>query len=90
MDVLVKFDYSAGRSDVTGVFACTKEELSGLPGLNVWVGESYIGKHGGHGLTLEEGHFTIVSEDQEFIAKFKEILGDVDTGFNPFYNMVED
>jgi len=66
--------YFRRNGDLDGLFVCTREQLEALIGTRVYFGE-VLGKHSEVIATLEEGDFTVKSEDQEFIKKFEEVLG---------------
>lgn len=79
--ILVRFFWDFGRSgDIEGVFVCTKIELETAIGKEVYFGE-ILGKHSEVCGTLDEDDVEILSEDQDFIAKFIEIVGS--SGYNP-------
>lgn len=86
MKLLVKFNWDCGRQgSVKGLFVTTQKELSEIYGTEIYFGEA-LGKHSDiHGEITSED-ITIVSEDQEFIAKLAEIIGsDTISGYNPFH-----
>ncbi len=68
--------------DVDGIFVTTQEELDEAYGKEVYFGE-ILGKHSDVHGTLEETDITVLSDDQEFIAKFVEIVGGNPSGYNP-------
>ena len=84
MKVIVKFFWDCGRSgDVEGIFTCEKETLENSYGREVYFGE-ILGKHSEVSGTLKEGDITILSEDQDFIEKFEQIMGaGTVSGYNP-------
>jgi hypothetical protein len=84
MKVIAKFFWDCGRSgEVEGIFTCEKETLQNSYGREVYFGE-ILGKHSEVSGTLHEDAITILSEDQDFIEKFEEILGTgTVSGYNP-------
>ena len=88
--VIVEFYWDLGRmGEVSSTFVCDKSQLGDLYGREVYFGE-ILGKHSEVYGTVEEGHLTIKSEDQEFIKKFQEIMGENwSTGHNPLYYLEE-
>lgn len=84
MKVIAQFYWDCGRmGEVDGIFTCTKAELESTYGKEVYFGE-ILGKHSEVAGTVNEGDFTILSEDQDFITKFEEILGaGTVSGYNP-------
>ena len=84
MKVIAKFFWECGRSgDVEGIFTCEKETLHNAYGREVYFGE-ILGKHSDVSGTLEEDAITILSDDQDFIQKFEDILGaGTVSGYNP-------
>lgn len=83
------YSYSdSGRGwTIEGVFASTDEELKRLYGKDLYYGEC-AGKHSELTFRFDEGDFTVVTEDQEFIEKFEQLLGY--TGYNPFDYLEDD
>jgi hypothetical protein len=80
--ILVKFCWDCRRQGrVEGIFVTTQEELDSNYGKEVIFGE-ILGKHSDIQGVFEACDITVLSEDQEFIAKFEEIIGY--TGFCPF------
>jgi len=84
MNVIAKFYWDCGRmGEVDGIFVTTKDAITGLIGKEVYFGE-ILGKHSEVVGRVNEGDITILSEDQDFIAKFVDILGDgTISGYNP-------
>jgi hypothetical protein len=91
MKVIARFYWDCGRmGDVDGLFVTTKEALEAAYGKEVYFGE-ILGKHSEIYGTLDEGDITILTEDQDFIAKFIEIMGTGDiSGYNPLSYFQED
>jgi hypothetical protein len=76
--------------DLDGMFVCDKADLEKLYGKTVYFGE-VLGKHSDVEIEVDEGCFEIKTEDQEFIAKFIEIMGDgTISGYSPFDYIDED
>jgi len=84
MNVIAQFYWDCGRmGDVDGLFVTTKEALAKAYGKEVYFGE-ILGKHSEVAGTLNESDITVLTEDQDFITKFIEIMGDGTlSGYNP-------
>ena len=84
MNIIAKFYWDCGRmGEVDGIFVTTKEAIDAAIGQEIYFGE-ILGKHSEVSGTLNEGDIEILSEDQDFIAKFVEILGGgTISGYNP-------
>lgn len=84
MNVIAQFYWDCGRmGEVDGLFVTTKEALDKAYGKEIYFGE-ILGKHSEVSGTLDESDITILTEDQDFIAKFIEIMGSGDiSGYNP-------
>lgn len=81
--LLVQFYWDCGRmGNLEGLFITTEDELKSWYGREASFGE-VLGKHSEIDGTLDEGDFTIKSDDQEFIAKIEELLGIHLSGFSP-------
>lgn len=81
--LLVKFYWDYGSmGDLEGLFIITEDELKSWYGREAYFGE-VLGKHSEIDGTLDEGDFTIKSDDQEYIAKIEGLLGDRLSGFYP-------
>ena len=81
--LLVKFYWNCGRmGELDGLFIITEDELKSWYGREAYFGE-VLGKHSEIDGMIEESDFTIKSDDQEFIAKIEELLGDHLSGFYP-------
>lgn len=82
--VIAKFHWDCGRmGDVDGLFIADKSKLESANGEHVYFGE-ILGKHSEVYGDLDESAITILTEDQDFIAKFIEIMGDgTISGYNP-------
>lgn len=91
MKVIVSFYVDYGRmGDLNGIFICEKEALENLYGKEIYFGE-VLGKHSEVVVEVDEGCFEIKTNDQDFIAKFIEIMGDgTISGYNPFDFIDED
>ncbi|WP_321913530.1 hypothetical protein [Paraburkholderia sp. J11-2] len=85
MKVIVELGVDYGRSGtLSGIFVCEKADLEKLYGKEVYFGE-VLGKHSEVSLEMDAECFEIRTEDQDFIAKFIEIMGDgTISGYNPF------
>ena len=75
--------------DVNSMFIAEKSRVDAAMGKDVYFGE-ILGKHSEVHGTLTENDLTIKSEDQEFIAKFEEVMGEgFETGHNPITRIEE-
>jgi hypothetical protein len=85
MKAIVEFYWDCGRlGKLSGLFICNKEDLDKIIGKDVYFGE-VLGKYSEIRDTISEDDFVIKTEDQEFISKFIEIMGDgTISGYNPF------
>jgi hypothetical protein len=84
---LYRFYVDCGRMGVLeGVFAENEKLIKKIIGRNVYFGE-VLGKHSDVRVRMEEDHFTKLTDDQDFIKKFKEY--ELASGFNPF-NYIEE
>lgn len=85
MKVIVEFFWDCGRmGDLSGLFICDKQNLKFIEGKEVYFGE-VLGKHSEISGTISADDFVIKTEDQDFIQKFIEIMGDGNiSGYNPF------
>ena len=80
---LFKFYKSFGRiGDIEGLFTATDEDIEYLKGKALDFGEA-LGKHSEIYFPFEMDQIEVVSDDQDFIKKFNEILPD-GVGSNPF------
>jgi hypothetical protein len=84
MRVIAKFYWDCGRMGyLESIFTCTREELEKAIGQEVYFGE-VLGKHSEISGQLDKSDVTILSDDQEFIAKFESVLGSgTISGHNP-------
>ena len=91
MKVIARFYWDCGRmGEVDGLFVTTKQALEAAYGKEVYFGE-ILGKHSDVSGTFNDGDITILTEDQDFIAKFIEIMGDGDiSGYNPLDYLLEE
>jgi len=88
--LLVEYFVECGRmGDLNGLFVCTEEEMQQAIGKTVEWGE-VLGKHSDIYHVLKPEHFTIKSNDQEFISKLVDLLGYSISGFNPIDKLSED
>jgi hypothetical protein len=85
--LLYKFQWSYSWGDIESVFAAEPEIIKAVIGSEADFGES-LGKHSHIVGILSEDDFEVISEDQDFIAKFEEIVGS--TGLNPLKHLGED
>lgn len=82
--VLWKFRWYTRGGDVESYFVATREEVESKIGRALSFGE-ILGKHSWVEGTLDKEDLVEISEDQEFIEKFVELIGY--TGYNPLYAM---
>lgn len=88
--LLVRYEVDFGRmGDLHGLFVTTHEEMTAALGNEVYWGE-VLGKHSDiyHKLQIED--LTVVTDDQDFIAKLVEYVGTDVSGFNPIAKLSED
>lgn len=90
MKGIFKFHWDCGRmGDIDGLFVLDKEHLDRSIGEDVYFGE-ILGKHSEIYGTLDAEDVTLLSDDQEFIEKFIEIMGDGNiSGYNPLDYLAE-
>ena len=83
-EVIARFHMGCGRmGDVDGVFITSKESIAKAVGKTAYFGE-ILGKHSDVYCDIEEDSIKVLTDDQEFIAKAKEIFGKTDiSGYNP-------
>lgn len=90
---LIRFHFDGGRSgDLHGLFVLDDQEFSEWKLLmdtkhEVRFGE-VLGKHSEVCGPIEHGDFTIVTTDEDFCRKFREL--DCETGYNPFDYLEDD
>lgn len=91
--LIVEFFWECGRQgSLGGLFVCTQQQLDSVLGKEVYFGE-VLGKHSEVYGTVEPEDIKILSKDQEFIAKFIEIIGDgTISGYNPldYYEEIDE
>lgn len=69
--------------DVSSVFTADSAAVEKLYGKTVHFGE-ILGKHSEVSVQISEQNFTVLSEDQDFVSKFEQILGaGTLSGYNP-------
>lgn len=69
--------------DLDGIFIAEESEVKKAIGAEIYFGE-VLGKHSEIFGTLDPEDLTVKTDDQEFIAKFIEIMGDgTISGYNP-------
>lgn len=72
---------------IEGMFVSDEESLKSIYGKSLYYGEC-AGRHSEIVMEFNEGDFTVVTEDQDFIEKFEQLIGY--TGYNPFDYLEED
>lgn len=84
MKKLYKFEKDFGRmGEISGVFVAEQDEIDALIGKTVYFGEA-LGKHSDISVKLTNDHFTVKSEDEEFIEKLCRVFGGSNiSGYNP-------
>jgi hypothetical protein len=84
MKAIYKFNWYCGRmGDVEGLFTEEKSNVDRHIGKEVYFGE-ILGKHSEVYGTLNEDDLEIISEDQDFVEKFVDIMGfGTISGYNP-------
>lgn len=86
-DVVWKFYLDCGRmGTLQGVFVATQDELEALVGTDIYYGE-VLGKYSDIQEPFYMAQVTKVTDDQDFVKKFREF--DLSTGYNPL-DYVED
>ena len=93
MKKLYSFFWECGRmGTLDGLFIAEESDVNAIIGKNIYFGE-VLGKHSEIYGMLEESDLEVKSDDQDFINKFVEIMGDgTISGFNPldFYDPDEE
>jgi len=84
---LYRFEWDCGRQGtVTGIFVAEEDDVFVAIGKQVELGEA-LGKHSDVSGPLEEKDLTVLTEDQDFIAKFEEF--GCQSGYNPLQYLSE-
>ena len=91
MKAIYEFYWDCGRQgEVSGTFIANKAQVANAVGSEVYFGE-ILGKHSEVYGTLDANDLTMKTDDQEFIDKFQEILGDdYSIGHNPLSHINTD
>lgn len=87
MNKLYSYSDSGRGWRIEGMFVSDDESLKELYDKDLYYGE-VCGKHSELTLNFFEGDFTVVTEDQDFIRKFIDLIGY--SGYNPFYYLPDD
>lgn len=84
MRKLYQFYWDCGRmGDIEGLFVADEADVAATIGKQLYFGE-ILGKHSDIHGQLDEGDLTVKSEDQHFIDKLVEVIGNTDvSGYNP-------
>jgi hypothetical protein len=84
MKAIYEFYWDCGRmGDLEGLFVARKQDVDAAVGKEIYFGE-VLGKHSEIYGTLEEKDLKIKTEDQDFIAKFEQVIGTgTISGLNP-------
>lgn len=85
MNKIYEFHWDCGRmGDIQGMFIADDADVERLIGQQIYFGE-VLGKHSEISGELEINDLTVMTDDQTFIEKFIEIMGDgTISGYNPF------
>lgn len=87
--VLVRFFWDCGRmGDVEGLFVTDEATLEKSYGKRVYFGE-ILGKHSEVYGTLDREDITLVTDDQDFITRIVDLLGEDLSGYNPLDKIEE-
>jgi len=88
--ILVEFKWYCGRmGTLSGLFVTTQEEIDNIIGKEVYFGE-VLGKHSEIQGEITAEDFKVKSDDQAFIDKLVEVLGEHISGYSPFDYIEED
>jgi len=80
---IFKFSKDFGRMGfLSGVFVAEQKDINDLIGKEVYFGE-VLGKHSDIYCTLEQEDFQQLTDDKDFIEKFKNFQ--LSTGINPLH-----
>jgi hypothetical protein len=81
---LYEWEWDCGRQgSVGGRFFATPDSLERIFGKEIYFGE-ILGKHSEVVGRLERDEVKLVTDNQEFIAKAKELSVNLESGYNPF------
>lgn len=90
---LYRFFVDCGRSgDLEGLFVATPGELEEAYGHKLYFGE-VLGKHSDVTVDFQPEDVELVTDDQDFVKKLVEFVGDPVSGFDPlaqYYQQKED
>lgn len=91
MKGIYEFFWDCGRmGEVSSTFIADSEDVAKAIGNHIYFGE-ILGKHSEVYGDLDEGDIELKTQDQDFIAKFEEIMGEgYSTGYNPLHYLPED
>ncbi len=78
---LYKWEENFRGGTLEGVFIADDANMPKLYGKDIYLGE-VMGKHSEVSLRFSEGDFEILTEDQDFIEHFDQVVGEI--GYNPF------
>lgn len=82
-----KFYWNVGRmGSLESYFVASQKKIDSIVGKNIYFGE-VLGKHSEVEGTLEKDEFTLISQDANIVAFFKEVIGS--TGHNPIQYLEE-
>jgi hypothetical protein len=81
MKKLYRFEWDWGRMGcIQGTFVAEEKDVTQAIGRHIYFGE-VLGKHSEVEGELDESDFGVLTDDQDFIEKFEELVGS--TGYNP-------
>lgn len=80
MNKLYKWSENFRGGTLEGVFVADDSEMQKLYGKDIYFGE-VMGKHSEVSLRFAESDFEVLTEDQDFIEHYEQVVGTV--GYNP-------
>jgi hypothetical protein len=80
MKCLYRFECSFRGGTLSGIFVEKPSVVDNAIGERIYLGE-VLGKHSEVVLELEESHFELLTDDQDFISQFEDL--NCATGYNP-------
>ena len=87
---LYGFNFDCGRmGSLEGLFIANETDVQKVIGSELYFGEA-LGKHSEISGPLEDSNLKVVSEDQDFINKLRDLLGDTLSGYNPLEYVEDD
>ena len=90
MEKIYKFYVDCGRmGDLEGIFIADEEEVNKIMGRNICFYE-VLGKHSAVNVFFDHNDIKVLTDDQDFIKKFKEITEGRAIGVNPLHYIEEE